>query len=292
MTTRHVIALTLAASLTATAVRAQDWKPVEAVMGRAPVEQPGNVHRFNFPRTDLTVTVDGVVLKPGFALGSWISMTGTPANAMAMGDLVLLGEELTPVLTRLQQGGIEQTAIHHHVIRETPTIYYMHIMAHGDAVKIAETVRAALALSKTPTGTPAPAAPAAPIDLDTAGIAKALGVTGRVNGGIYQVTVPRVEPIIDGGMEIPPAMGMTTALNFQPTGGGKAAINGDFVLLTSEVTAVARTLRENGIEVISIHSHLTGESPRLNFMHFWGNADAVTLARGLRAALDKTNVKR
>ena len=268
-----------------------DWKPVEAAMGRASVEQPGNVHRFNFPRGDMHVTVDGVELKPAFALGGWIAMTGTPGNVMAMGDLVLTGEEVTPVITRLQAGGVEQTAIHHHVIRENPHVYYVHVNAHGDAVKIAETIRAALALTKVPAPSTAVAATGDP-GIDTAAVAKALGFSGRMTGGVYQVTVPRSEVLHEGTMEIPAIMGLMTAINFQPTGSGNAAITGDFVLLASEVNPVIRVLREQGIEAVSLHSHLLNDDPRLYFMHFWANADAPTLARGLRAALAKTNSKR
>src|SRR5207244_4078048 len=198
--------------------------------------------------------------------------------------------ELTPVISRLQQGGVEQTAIHHHVIRESPRVLYVHVHADGDAVKIAETVRAALALTKVPP--PAPAAPATAIDLDTAAVAHALGYSGRVNGGVYQVSVPRAESIHDGDFEIPASMGLATAINFQPTGKGKAAIIGDFVMIGSEVNPVIRALRENGIEATSLHSHLLTEEPRLFFMHFWANDNAVKLAAGLHAALEKTNSKK
>ena len=144
-----------------------------------------------------------------------------------------------------------------------------------------------------PAAAPAAASPAGgDPGIDTAGVAKALGYAGRMNGGVYQVTVPRAETLRENGMEIPPVMGLTTAINFQPTGGGKAAITGDFVLLAGEVNAVIQALRANGIEAVSLHSHLLDDEPRLYFMHFWANDDAVTLARGLAAGLAKTNVKR
>jgi hypothetical protein len=279
----------------ASTAAAQDWKSVEAAMGRSGISQAGDVYRFNFPRSDMRVTAAGVRLKPAFALGGWVAFKRIPGAirgdvAMAMGDLVLSENELTAVITRLQQGGVEQTAIHHHVIRESPRVLYMHIHAMDDPVKIAETIRAALALTKTPP--PSPPAPPAAIDLDTAAVARALGYSGRVNGGVYQVSVPRAETIRDGDFEIPPTMGLATAINFQPTGKGKAAIVGDFVMIASEVNPVIKALRENGIEATSLHSHLLMEEPRLFFMHFWGNDDAVKLARGLKAALDKTNSKR
>jgi len=165
-------------------------------------------------------------------------------------------------------------------------VYYMHVHAQGDPMKIAATLRDAIALTKAPA--PSPAAPAAAIDLDTAAVAKALGYAGRVNAGVYQVSVPRADPITEHGMQIPPSMGLATAINFQPTGGGKAAITGDFVLTATEVNPVIRALTSHGIEVTSLHSHMLEENPRLFFMHFWANDDASKLATGLRAALDVT----
>lgn len=280
------------------AVSPQKWSAVDAAIGRIGVSQPGDVQRYNFPRSDLQVTVTSasgaVLLKPSFALGGWIAMhrTGVGNTVMAMGDLVLTEDEVTPVITALQAGSVEQSALHHHVLRESPRVFYMHVHALGDAVAIAQTLRTALALTKVPAPAAAPAAPAPAIDLDTAAVAKALGYAGRVNGGVYQVSVPRAETIRDGGMDVPPSMGLGTAINFQPTGGGKAAITGDFVMIAAEVNPVIRSLREHGIEVTSLHNHLLTDEPRLFFMHFWANADAVTLAGGLRAAIDLTNVRR
>jgi hypothetical protein len=266
-----------------------DWKRVEAAMGRTGAMQPGDVYRFSMPRSDLAVTVQGVRIRPALALGSWIAFKATSDGAMAMGDLVLKETEVAPVMSRLQEAGIEQTAVHHHVLHETPRVVYMHVHGHGDPVKIAEGVRTAVALTSTPpqaTGTPATTGE---LGIDTARIASALGHGGRVNGGVYQVSVPRAETIRDNGMEVPPSMGLATAINFQPTGGGKAAITGDFVMVASEVNPVIRALRQNGIEVTSLHNHLLNDEPRLFFMHFWANDDAVKLARGLRAGLDATN---
>jgi hypothetical protein len=273
---------------------AVDWKVVDAAMGRTGVAQPGEVQRYNFPRSDLTVVVrdprGDVPLRPTLALGGWIAMhgTGRANDVMAMGDLVLTEDELPMVMSRLQQGGVEQTAVHHHVMRETPRVLYMHVSAHGDAVQIAETVRAAVALTKAPAQSPSPSAAAPAVDLDTAAITRALGHTGRINGGVYQVNAPRPEVIRDGGMLVPSSMGLGTVMNFQPTGGGKAAITGDFVLLAREVNPVIRVLRRANIEVTSLHNHMLTDEPRLFFLHFWANADATQLARGLRTALDST----
>ena len=271
------------------------WAAVQQTLGGRGTMQPGDVLKFSFPRSDLQVTASGVALKAPFALGSWVAFKrmgkAATGDAMVMGDLVLVEDEVAGVMSALQAGGVEQTALHNHVLRESPRVMYMHIMAHGDPAKIATAIRTALGASKTPVpnGPASAPAPAAAIELDTASIAKTLGFTGKTNGGVYQVSVPRAETITEHGMAIPPSMGLATAINFQPTGGGKAAITGDFVMTAGEVNKVIRALKSNGIEVAALHSHMLSESPRLFFMHFWANDDAVKLARGLRAALDKTN---
>jgi hypothetical protein len=248
--------------------------------------------KYSFPRSDLHVTAAGVAVKPALALGSWVAFKHVAGgHTMVMGDLVLGEDEVGPVMRALQQGGVEQSALHNHVLHESPRVMYMHISAHGDAAKVAQTIRTALGQSGTPLGMPAAPAAASAIDLDTAAVARALGTAGKVNGGVYQVSVPRRETIREGRNEIPPSMGVATAINFQPTGGGKAAITGDFVMRASEVNAVIRALQQNGIEVTALHSHMLDEEPRLFFMHFWANDDAVKLAQGLRSALDKMAVK-
>src|SRR5437868_3317505 len=258
--------------------------------------QPGDVYKVSLPRSDLQVTVGGVALKPALALGSWVAFKKMGNDAMVMGDLVLTEDEVTPVMTKLQEGGIEQTALHNHVLHESPRVMYMHISAHGDAVKIARAIHDALALSKTPLAAP-PSAPAGgnqnqDLGIDTKQLDQIMGQSGKVNGGVYQFSVPRADKIMDSEMEIPPAMGIAQAINFQPTGGGKAAITGDFVLLASEVNPVIKTLRDNGIEVTALHSHMLVETPHLFFMHFWANDDAMKLARGIRSALDKVNIEK
>lgn len=269
------------------------WTTVETALGRPGAMQTGGVIKFSFPRSDLSVTVDGVSLKPALALGSWVAFEATGGgHAMAMGDLVLTEEEVTPVMRELQAAGIEQTALHNHLLHESPRVMYMHIRAHGDANTIARGIRTALGQTRTPLAAPTPPAASAPaIDLDTAAVAQALRTNGKVNGGVYQVSVPRREAVRDEGRVVPPAMGVATAINFQPTGGGKAAITGDFVMIAGEVNDVIRALQQGGIQVSALHSHMLTEQPRLFFMHFWANDDAPTLARTLRAALDRMAVK-
>jgi hypothetical protein len=269
---------------------ATDWKSVEQALGKAGSVQPGDVYKVSLPRSDLKVTVSGLELKPALALGSWVAFKKAGDMTMVMGDLVLTEDEVTAVMTKLEEGGVEPTAFHNHVLHESPRVMYMHIHAMGDAVKIAKAIHDALALSKTPFAAPAAAPPNQDLGIDTKQIDQIMGQSGKVNGGVYQFSIPRGDKIMDNNMEIPPSMGVAQAVNFQPTGGGKAAITGDFVLIASEVNPVIRALRDNGIEVTALHSHMLVESPRLFFMHFWANDDALKLARGIRAALDKTNL--
>jgi hypothetical protein len=269
-----------------------DWGKVDQALGKPGTNQPGGVHKYGLPRSDLKVTVDGVAVKPTLALGSWIAFMPMGNDAMFMGDLVLTDNEISPVMKRLIDDGIEITAIHNHLLRTSPAVFYMHVGGQGDPVKLAQTLHAALALSQTPLAAPAPAAAPATIELDTAAVDTALGAKGGINGGVYQVNIPRAESISEDGMTVPPSMGTAIAINFQPTAGGKVAITGDFVLLGREVNPVLRALRNNGIEVTALHSHMIDDSPHLFFMHFWANDDVTKLTHGLRAALDLTNVKR
>jgi uncharacterized protein DUF1259 len=266
-----------------------DWKKVDEALGRSAAVS-GDVHRYGFPRSDLSVTLDGVTIRPTLALGSWTAFKPAHGGAMVMGDLVLLDTEINPVMAKLIENGIEITAVHNHVLRGNPATYYMHIRGHGDPVKLATAIHTGLAASKTPLTPPAPPASQPAIDLDTAQLDQIIGVKGQANGGVYQFGVPRRDPVSETGMQLMPAgpLGVATAIGFQPTGGGKAAITGDFVLTENEVNPVIQALRSNGIEVTALHSHMLDEQPRLFFMHFWANDDAVKLAKGLRAAIDKT----
>ncbi|MBK5188545.1 MAG: DUF1259 domain-containing protein [Gemmatimonadaceae bacterium] len=268
-----------------------DWSTVEQTLGRKGAPQPGGVIKFGFPRGDLHVVIAGVSVKAALALGSWVAFAGEEGNeSMVMGDLVLTQDEVGPVMRKLEDGGVDVTALHNHLEMESPRVMYMHIGAHGDPNKIASVIRDALALTNTPMGAQGPSSDAAKLDLDSTSIAKTLGVSGKVNGGVYQVSVPRLDHITERGMEVPASMGVATAINFQPTGGGKAAVTGDFVMTAEEVNPVIRALTSHGVHVTAIHSHMLDETPRLFFMHFWANDNALSLAAGLRAALDRMNV--
>src|SRR5215470_14514378 len=273
----HVLAIcTMATIGSAASAQEIDWKKVDEAIGRSAAVVSSDVHRYGFPRTDLTVTLDGVTIKPALALGGWAAFKPAHGGAMVMGDLI--------------ENGVEITAVHNHVLRANPLTFYMHIGGHGDPVKLATAIRAGLAASKTPLTPPAAPASQPAIDLDTAQLDQIIGVKGQPNGGVYQFGVPRRDPVSESGTQLSPAgpTGVATAIGFQPTGGGKAAITGDFVLTADEVNPVIKALRSNGIEVTAVHSHMLNEQPRLFFMHFWANDDAVKLAKGLRAAIDKT----
>ena len=295
---RVLTTLLLAASLadSSSAVGAQDvdWQKVDNAFGRKPAAVAGDVHRYGFPRTDLNVTLDGVAIKPALALGGWVAFKPMGGEVMVMGDLVLLETEINPVMAKMIANGLDITAVHNHLLRANPSTFYMHVGGHGDPVKLAAAIHDALSVSKTPLEPPAPPAQPPAIDFDTAQLDQIIGAKGQANGGVYQFGVPRRDPVTMDGMPITPAgpMGLATGNGFQPTGGGKAAITGDFVMVSSEVNPVIKTLRANGIEVTALHSHMLDEQPRLFFMHFWANDDAIKLAKGLREALDEmANVK-
>ena len=266
-----------------------DWSKVDAALGRKPAAVGGDVHRYGFPRTDLQVTLDGVAIKPGLALGGWVAFKPAHGGVMAMGDIVLLETEINPVMAKLIESGLDITAVHNHLLRANPATFYMHIAGHGDPEKVATAIHDALAVSKTPMTPPAAPAAQPAIDLDTAQLDQIMGVKGTANGGVYGFGVPRRDQVTEDGMALTPAgpLGLATGIGFQPTGNGHAAITGDFVLAGDEVNPVLKTLRQNGIEVTALHSHMLDEQPRLYFMHFWANDDAIKLAKGLRAALDK-----
>jgi hypothetical protein len=287
----HVLAFCALVSV-GSAANAQeiDWKTVDEAIGRNAAAVSGDVHRYAFPRTDLNVTLDGVTIRPALALGGWTAFKPMHGGVMIMGDLVLLETEINAVMLKLIQNGAEITAVHNHLLRSSPATFYMHVGGHGDPVKLATAIRTALAESKTPLTPPSPPATQPAIDLDTAQLDQIIGVKGQANGGVYQFAVPRRDAVTENGTQLSPVgpLGVATAIGFQPTGGRKAAITGDFVLAGEEVNPVIQALRSNGIEVTALHSHMLNEQPRLFFMHFWANDDALKLARGLRSAIDKT----
>lgn len=266
-----------------------NWQAIDQTLGRKAAVSD-DVHRYGFPRSDVSVTLDGVAIKPALALGGWVAFKPAHGGAMVMGDLVLLETEINPVMAKMIASGLEITAVHNHLLRASPATFYMHVAGHGDPVKLASAIHDGLAESKTPLTGAAPANPPPAVDLDTAKLDQIIGAKGQANGGVYQFNVKRRDPITQEGMPLTPVgpMGVAIGINFQPTGNGKAAITGDFVLSGDEVNPVITALLANGIEVTALHSHMLDEQPRLFFMHFWANDDAIKLAKGLRSALDKT----
>ena len=267
-----------------------DTATIDEAMGRSG-QKTGDVYRLGFPRTDLHVSIAGVDIKPGLALGSWAAFAGNDNDAMVMGDLVLVENELTPVMKKLRAAGFEITAVHNHVLNEAPRVIYMHYLGHGKVVELAKSLHAALAESKTPLDKPAPPAPPAEPPAFVKTIEDIVGTKGRFAGGVLSFGIPRAAAITDHGMTLTGAQGVAEAINLQEAGAGKVATTGDFVLIAEEVNPVISALEEHGIEVTALHSHMLTEQPRLFFMHFWAVGSTESVAAGIKAALSHVAVK-
>lgn len=268
-----------------------DTAKIDQAVGRSG-QKLGDVYKVGFPRTDLHVLVHGVAIKPGLALGSWAAFSGTNDNAVVMGDLVLLQDEVNPVMKKLRAAGFEVTAVHNHLLDETPRLMYMHYMGHGPAEQIASSLRTALAVSKTPLGKPA-AAPAGtsapPAWVKT--VEDTVGRKGSFNGGVLSFGVPRADAVTMSGMTIEPSEGVAESINFQEASTGKVATTGDFVLTAEQVNPVISALEEQHISVTALHSHMLTEQPRLFFMHFWAVGSPESVATGIKAALSHISTK-
>jgi hypothetical protein len=282
-----VTATILSAQTAPTPPAGLDTAAIDRAIGKSGQAMAGDVYRVAFPRSDLTVTVGAVKVKAGFALGSWAAFKAAGSGAVAHGDLVLTDTEINPVISTLQQHGFEITALHNHLINESPSVMYLHFWGQGDAAMLARSVKDALSKTKTPmSAAPAPA-PTAGLtdDLPADRIQQVIGLRGTVSNGVLGLSQPRPETIQMMGVTLPPSMGMATAINFQSAGNGKVAATGDFVMLADEVNKVARALRQHDIAITALHNHMLHGSPELYFMHFWGEGDATTVATGLKAAL-------
>jgi hypothetical protein len=275
-----------------TLVRAQrvTTGPIDEVLGRSG-QKTGEVYKVSFPRSDLHVSVHGLAIKPGLALGSWAAFLGTDDNAMVMGDLVLLETELNPVIAKLRSSGFDISAVHNHLMEESPRVLYVHYMGHGPAVQLATSLRAALAVSKTPLEKPAAAAEEAAPPAWVKAVEDAVGRKGTFKGGVLSYGVARSDTITTGGMTIPPAAGVAETLNFQATDSGNVATTGDFVLTSEEVNPVISELQEHQISVTALHSHMLTEQPRLFFMHFWSVGSPESAGGGIKAALSRVALK-
>jgi hypothetical protein len=273
----------------AASAQISDTAKIDQAMGR-PGQKIADVYKFGFPRTDLQVTVGGVAIKPGLALGSWAAFLGTDDTAMVMGDLVLLPEEVNPVTEKLRAAGFDITAVHNHLINETPNVMYVHYMGHGNASQLATSLHEALAVSKTPLEKPAASIEAAPPEWIKT-VDDGIGRKGTFKGGVLSYGVARSEAVTMDGMTISPAAGVAEAINFQAADTGNVATTGDFVLTAQEVNPVISALEANHILVTGLHSHMLSEQPRLFFMHFWAVGTPSTVAAGIAAALKQISVK-
>ena len=270
--------------------QALDTAGIDEALGRSG-QKTGEVYKLSFPRSDLHVSVNGVSIKPGLALGSWAAFAGTNEKAMVMGDLVLLQGEINPVMKKLRDSGFEVTAVHNHLLDETPIVMYMHYMGEGNAKQLATSLHEALAASKTPLGKPAspPADSSTPAWVKS--VQEAIGHQGTYKGGVLSFAVPRSAAITMNGMTITPAQGVAESINFQEAGAGKVATTGDFVLTADEVNPVISALQDNHISITALHSHMLKEEPRLFFMHFWGLGSSEAVSEGIKAALAKVATK-
>src|SRR6266436_10246935 len=273
-------------------VRAQGvtTEPIDQALGRSG-QKTGEVYKLSFPRSDLHVSVHGLAIKPGLALGSWAAFLGTDDKAMVMGDLVLLESEVNPVVAKLRSSGFEISAVHNHLMEEAPKVLYVHYMAHGPAAQLATSLRAALSVSKTPLEKPASAAEEAAPPAWVKAVEDAVGRKGTFKGGVLSYGVPRSNAITMGGMTIAPAAGVAEAINFQAAESGKVATTGDFVLTAEEVNPVISELQGHQITVTALHSHMLTEQPRLFFMHFWSVGSPEAVGGGIKAALSRVAVK-
>ena len=287
---KFVIALSILVVPATALGQGLDTSAIDQTLGRSG-QKSGEVYKLSFPRTDLQVAVNGVAIKAGLALGSWAAFSSTNDQAMVMGDLVLLQSEVNPVMKKLRDAGFEITAVHNHLLGETPSVMYMHYMGHGNARQLATSLRDALAESKTPLGKPA----SAPAESENPAWVKAVedsvGRQGTFKGGVLSFAIPRSNAITMNGMTITPAQGVAESINFQEAGTGKFATTGDFVLTADEVNPVISVLQESHISVTALHSHMLKEEPRLFFMHFWGMGSANEIGGGIKAALAKVSTK-
>ncbi|HEV3481509.1 MAG TPA: DUF1259 domain-containing protein [Candidatus Acidoferrales bacterium] len=287
---RLLIVLSILAFPVSTLAQALDTAKIAKTLGR-PGQKMGDVYKVSFPRTDLHVVVHGVVIKPGLALGSWAAFSGTNDDAYVMGDLVLLQDEVNPVMEKLRAAGLEITAVHNHLLDESPRLMYMHYMGHGPAAQLATSLRSALAVSKTPLGEPAATADSSAPPAWVKVVEDKIGFKGGFNGGVLAFGEPRAEAVTMGGMTIAPPEGVAESINFQDAGPGKVATTGDFVLTAEEVNPVISALEEHHIGVMALHSHMLTEQPRLFFMHFWAVGPPASVAEGIKAALSHISTK-
>ena len=270
-----------------------DYQQVLSTLGKQG-DYKANVLKVNIPRNDLRVTVANVKTPTPFGFGGWVALTkGTGGMDVMMGDLVLTEDEVNPVMSALLDNGLEVTALHNHFFWEQPRIFYMHVHGHGSAAELARKVKPALDLIGKTTGGAsqpgtAPAGASSPATkMDTAQLAKIVGTDGEQSGAVYKITIGRDDlKLTEMGASINARMGLNTWAAFVGTD-QEAAIAGDVAMLAGEVTPVLKALRKNGLDVVSIHHHMTQTQPTVYFLHYWGTGPADKLATGFKAAVNE-----
>ena len=255
------------------------WEKIERIFNKKGTLK-GDVYKIAFPRSDLDVSVGEIKLSPNLALTNWLAFKTIPKGVMMMGDLVLLESDIKGVEFILDSAGIDITALHNHIVGESPKLMYMHISGHGDASALAAAMKNVFSAIGVPIEEDAPP----PSTTDWAAVDSILGAKGTTKGEVIQYSIPRPDKVLQDGMEIPPYMGTAIAINLQKVD-DKAVATGDFVLLSGEIKPVIRTLVKGGILVTAVHNHMLNESPRLFFVHFWGFDDPLRLAETLKAVL-------
>lgn len=264
------------------------WEDVEKIIGKTGKLQ-GDVFKITFPRSDLNVKVDGVKIEPALALTGWIAFKKMGAEAMLMGDMVLLETEVEPAMKKAVESGLEITALHNHVLKETPQVMYMHVGGTGSPAGLAQKIKSVISQTKIPLSQPKPNQ-TAQSKINWSGVQSIMGTKGQMAGDILQISVPRADKVTENGDEIPTAMGMATSINFQKVK-DKAVTTGDFVLTGDEVNPVIKALVQHNIAVTAVHNHMLTDNPRIFFLHFWGNDTPENLAKGLKDAVAKTKSK-
>jgi uncharacterized protein DUF1259 len=260
------------------------WREVSGIL-QAPSANAGGYIRFNVPRKDLTVRIGDIPIPAGFALTSWVGFDGSPGSATAMGDLVVTATELGPVLAELERQDVEVTAIHNHLVGETPQVTYVHFHVTGPAARTARALDAALRLTGAPRPVPAPGT--APVTIDSARVFAGLGKTGKASGAMAQVSFILVQgQVLLHGQPVLPALGYASPINILQLSPTRAVATGDFAVTGDRLTPLLRALAASGVTATATHNHLVGEEPKIYFVHFWADAPLDDLVRGLRAAVD------
>lgn len=265
------------------------WPAVEQALGTPTKTGEQGVHSAEFPRDDLRVSTEGVALSPGMELVTEARWLPTEAGrALVLGEMTVTAGEQQAVLDQLDRGGLEVTAIHKHLPPHTPELWWVHFAGYGDAVAEAAALHAALGATATPPPPEAEEEASAP-GLNTALLDRTFGVRGELEDGVYHLNVAVPTPITDtrANRALPPAMEASSLLMFQPLAPGQSAINGDLALTPDQVNAAAAALRARGIQVLSVHNHLTHEQPRLLYLHYWATGDTGALATSLKTALEQ-----